>query len=44
MEPGPRREAPLDRGVGEMGTRDIVIGFIHDWLAWREQHQFNWTM
>jgi hypothetical protein len=67
MEPGPRREVPLDRGLGKWGprrvgaelseralgssacinvggTRDVVVGFIRDWLAWREQHQFNWTM
>jgi hypothetical protein len=28
--------------VGE--TRDVVVGFIRDWLARREQHQINWTM
>jgi hypothetical protein len=49
---GPRRvQAELsERALGSSacinvgGTRDVVIGFIHDWLAWREQHQFNWTM
>jgi hypothetical protein len=28
--------------VGE--TRGVVVGFIRDWLAWREQNQINWTM
>jgi hypothetical protein len=28
--------------VGE--TRDVVVGFIRDWLAWRGQHQIDWTM
>jgi hypothetical protein len=28
--------------IGE--TRGVVVGFIRDWLAWREQHQINWTM
>jgi hypothetical protein len=28
--------------VGETG--DIVVGYIRDWLAWREEHQINWTM
>ena len=25
-------------------TRNVVVGFIRDWLAWREEHQINWTM
>ena len=25
-------------------TRSVVVGFIRDWLAWREQNQINWTM
>lgn len=49
---GPRRvQAELsERSLGSSacinvgGTRDVVVGFIRDWLAWREQHQFNWTM
>ena len=49
---GPKRvEAELsDRALGSSAcinvgeTRDVVVGFIRDWLAWREQHQINWTM
>jgi hypothetical protein len=49
---GPKRvEAELsDRALGwsaciNVGeTRGVVVGFIRDWLVWREQHQINWTM
>lgn len=49
---GPKRvEAELsDRALGSSAcinvgeTRDVVVGFIRDWLAWREQHQIDWTM
>ena len=49
---GPKRvEAELsDRALGSSAcinvgeTRDVVVGFIRDWLAWREQNQINWTM
>jgi hypothetical protein len=27
--------------IGE--TRGVVVGFIRDWLVWREQHQINWA-
>jgi hypothetical protein len=49
---GPARvEAELsDRALGSSAcinvgeTRGVVVGFIRDWLVWREQHQINWTM
>ena len=49
---GPKRvEAELsDRALGSSAcinvgeTRDVVVGFIRDWLAWREEYQVNWTM
>ena len=49
---GPKRvEAELsDRALGSSAcinvgeTRDIVVGFSRDWLAWREKNQINWTM
>ena len=49
---GPARvEAELsDRALGSSArinvgeTRGVAVGFIRDWLAWRQQHQINWTM
>ena len=46
-----RVEAELsDRALGSSArinigeTRGVVVGFIRDWLAWREKHQINWGM
>ena len=47
---GPARVELSDRALGwsaciNVGeTRGVVVGFIRDWLVWREQHQINWTM
>jgi hypothetical protein len=49
---GPKRvEAELsDRALGSSArinvgeTRDVIVGFIRDWLAWREKRQIDWTM
>ena len=45
-----RVEAELsDRALGSSArinvgeTRGVVVGFIRNSLAWREQHQINWT-
>jgi hypothetical protein len=49
---GPKRVeaelSSLSRGssacerIGE--ARNVQVGFIRDWLTWREEHQINWTM
>ena len=49
---GPTRVEPelSDRALGSSArinigeTRGVVVGFIRDWLVWREQHQINWAM
>ena len=49
---GPKRvEAELsDHALGSSAsinigeTRGVVVGFVRDWLVWREQHQINWAM
>ncbi len=44
---GPARVELSDRALGSsarINVGEIAVGFIRDWLAWREQHQINWTM